>query len=143
MCLVQINSDIYLLFRASGEFNLAYLDIQKAYNRIDVNDFEYFSLLGHGSFGVVVHAKKKSTRKSYAVKIQTKVGMLDVYRGIEARVVSEKDAVVACRHPFIISMDYAFQTSSLVFMAMDLGTGTIMNYYACVKYITWIFIVYV
>lgn len=78
-----------------------------------------------GGFGIVVHCKKKSTGKHYAMKIQTKLGLLGCYPSNGHRVNIEKDALMACRHPFIISMDYAFQTKSLVMMVMDLGLGAL------------------
>lgn len=78
-----------------------------------------------GGFGFVVHCKKKSTGKHYAMKIQTKLGLLECYPSNGQRVNIEKDALMACRHLFIISMDYAFQTKSLVMMVMDLGAGAV------------------
>ena len=57
------------------------------------------------------------------VEIQSKVGLLDTFYDCLERVVQEKEAVASIHHPFIISMDYAFQTQALVMMLMDLGTG--------------------
>lgn len=76
-----------------------------------------------GAFGIVVHCKKKSTGKHYAMKIQTKLGLLANYAPDYSGVSIEKEALAACIHPFIISMHYAFQTTNMVMIVMDLGTG--------------------
>ena len=57
------------------------------------------------------------------MKIQSKMGMLESFGDVPQRVETEKQALALCCHPFIVSMDYAFQTRSLVMMVMDLGTG--------------------
>lgn len=67
--------------------------------------------------------RKKTTGRHYALKIQTKVGLLRNYADVISRMQDEKRALAACHHPFIVSMDYAFQTPSLVIMALELGTG--------------------
>lgn len=93
------------------------------YNRVRVDDFEYFSKLGEGGFGFVVHCRKKSTQKHYAMKIQTKVGLLECFSDDMSRVDFEKQAFASCEHPFIVNLDYAFQTDSLVIMLLGLSTG--------------------
>lgn len=69
----------------------------------------------------MVHCKKKSTGKHYALKIQTKTGLLENFSDHPARVVLEREAASHCHHNFIVSMDYAFQSESLAFMVVELG----------------------
>lgn len=64
-----------------------------------------------------------SNKKHYAMKIQTKLGLLDCYSDDMSRVDFEKQAFASCQHPFIINLDYAFQTDNLVIMALGLCTG--------------------
>ena len=56
-------------------------------------------------------------------KIQPKIGLLNCYNDVPHRVDNEKQVIAACNHPFIISMDYAFQTKTLILIAMDLGNS--------------------
>jgi hypothetical protein len=42
-----------------------------------------------------------------------------------SRVDFEKQAFASCQHPFIINLDYAFQTDNLVMMALGLSSGEI------------------
>jgi serine/threonine protein kinase len=45
-----------------------------------------------------------------------------------SRVTFEKEALAKCHHPFIISMDYAFQTPELAIMVTALGTGESLQF---------------
>jgi serine/threonine protein kinase len=88
---------------------------------VRVEDFEYMNKLGEGGFGFVVHCKKKSTGKHYAMKIQTKVGLLECFADDPRRSDFEKQAFASCQHPFIINLDYAFQTDALAIMVLGLA----------------------
>ena len=122
-CLQAVYTDIFLPFKYSTIYNKVMKSMQHHYNRITPDDFEYIEVLGQGGFGLVVHCKKKSTGKHYALKMQTKMGLLKCYKNVLHRVDFEKQALAACNHPFIVTLDYAFQTNTLVFLAMQLGTG--------------------
>ena len=91
------------------------------------NDFEYIRKLGHGTYGIVVHCRKKSTGVDYAMKIQLKEALLKSFQDDPRRVEHEKRAAAACNHPFIISLEYSFQTESLAIMVLKLGTGGDLN----------------
>lgn len=122
-CVECIYKDLFLPFAGTDTYKSLAAKMKKAYNCVVADNFEYVGLIGSGSFGIVVHAIKKSTKKHYAMKIQRKVGLLETFSNCMERVVSEKEAVASCHHPFIVSMDYAFQSTGLVFMVMDLGTS--------------------
>ena len=127
-CLVVLCSELYKPYKQTPLYASSVGAIKNVYNQVKPDDFEYFDELGFGSFGFVVRCKKKSTGIMYAMKIQMKLGLLECFSDCPSRVVYEKEAVAACHHPFIVSMDYSFQTRSLVMMAMDLGTeGTLSD----------------
>ena len=122
-CLKDIFKDIFQPFKYSSQYNDIMTNMTEGYNRIQPDDFEYIEVLGQGGFGLVVHCKKKSTSRHYALKMQTKMGLLKTYKSVLYRVDYEKQALAACNHPYIVTLDYAFQTSTLVFLAMQLGTA--------------------
>jgi serine/threonine protein kinase len=95
--------------------------IKNKYNHVKLSDFEYYNKLGEGGFGFVLHCKKKSTGKHYAMKIQTKQGLLECYHDEPSKVLLEKDAFASLQHPFIVNLYYAFQTPSLAIMVLDLA----------------------
>lgn len=123
LCLKDIFKDIFQPFKYSSQYNDIMTNMTEGYNRIQPDDFEYVEVLGQGGFGLVVHCKKKSTGRHYALKMQTKMGLLKTYKNVLYRVDYEKQALAACNHPYIVTLDYAFQTSTLVFLAMQLGTA--------------------
>jgi Regulator of G protein signaling domain len=78
-CFMDINSNIYQRFLATEEYIKLKAEIKQSYNRVKVDDFDYMKKLGEGGFGLVVHCRKKTTGKHFAMKIQTKKGLLDCY----------------------------------------------------------------
>lgn len=69
----------------------------------------------------MVRALKKSTGTYYAIKVITKSSLLLANQSDPHRVTLERRVMTKCNHPFIIGLDYAFQTIDLVMMAMELG----------------------
>ena len=121
--LIRINDELFSDFKLGDSYVKSVDAMTHKFNKVKLDDFSFFKKLGHGSFGMVVECAKKSTGVRYAMKIQSKRGMLKCFRDCPHRVVFEKEAVMKCRHPFIISMDYAFQTPELTLIVMDLGTS--------------------
>ena len=122
-CLRQINEQLFKPFKSTINYAWSIIALRNEFNNVAVNDFEYMELLGQGGFGFVVHCKKKSTGKHYAMKIQSKSRLLEMYPDCPKRVTIERDALVKCHHPFIISMDYAFQTADFAVLVTALGSG--------------------
>jgi serine/threonine protein kinase len=98
-------------------------ELKAAYNIVMLPDFDFYESLGTGSFGYVYRVGKKSTRTQYALKIMPKQKLLYSYLDDYNSVVSEVEMLVAVRHPFIISMDYSFQSSQFAMIAMELAEG--------------------
>lgn len=63
VCFQQIHTNIYIPFKRTLEYSRLMKELQNMYNRVKLTDFEYYSRLGEGGFGFVVHCKKKSTGK--------------------------------------------------------------------------------
>ena len=92
----------------------------RKFNNVSASDFEYMECIGKGGFGMVVKGRKISSDKYYAIKIQSKTELFEVHREAPECVEHEKLAMAACKHPFIAELHYAFQTKSLVMLAMTL-----------------------
>jgi serine/threonine protein kinase len=123
ICLSLILTELFQSFRKTPAYSAALVSRRNQFNKMELKNFEYMEALGEGSFGMVVHCKKKTTGRHYAMKIQCKRRLLEQYPDHPERVVYEKEAVSKCHHPFIISMDYAFQTKRLAIMVTALGSG--------------------
>mmetsp|Transcript_28012 Transcript_28012/g.63443 ORF Transcript_28012/g.63443 Transcript_28012/m.63443 type:complete len:305 (-) Transcript_28012:178-1092(-) len=57
------------------------------------------------------------------MKLQTKKGLLECFQDDPWRADFEKQAFASCQHPFIVNLDYAFQTDSLAIMVLGLATA--------------------
>lgn len=123
ICFKELFCSTYLPFRRTPSYRAYKSTYARTYNRIRVDDFDYVGILGQGGFGRVVHAKKKTTNQHLAMKIQLKTALLRHFRSDIAALQSEKLVFASCQHPFIVSMEYSFQTEGLVFIVLDLVTG--------------------
>jgi hypothetical protein len=122
-CFLGMYHNIFIPFKASDSYVSLTKQLKEQYNNVRPDDFEYMNKLGEGGFGVVVHCKKKSTGKHYAMKIQTKVGLLECFSDDPKRADYEKQAFASCQHPFIVNLDYAFQSETLAIMVLGLATA--------------------
>jgi protein-serine/threonine kinase len=122
-CFLGMYHNVYLPFKSTNEYFELTRQLQKRYNHVKLNDFEYFGKLGEGGFGFVVHCRKRSTGKHYAMKLQTKKGLIECFSDDPWRADFEKQAFASCQHPFIVNLDYAFQTDSLAIMVLGLATA--------------------
>uniref|UniRef100_K3X895 Protein kinase domain-containing protein n=1 Tax=Globisporangium ultimum (strain ATCC 200006 / CBS 805.95 / DAOM BR144) TaxID=431595 RepID=K3X895_GLOUD len=113
----------FLRFKTTPEYDAYKKDVKDTYNKVTVEDFEYLELLGSGGFGRVVHARKKSTGKHYAIKIQLKAGLLDEHHDQLGQITSEKDILQVCHNPFILDMQYSFQTPAHAIIVTELVRG--------------------
>ena len=128
-CLDIILNEVFIPFKVSSKYGESLLQFKSLYNKVEPDHFEYFEKLGSGGFGLVVRCLKKSTGVYYAMKIQTKDGLINNCGGHYERVTLERNALALFRHPYIINMDYAFQTGSLVMTVMELATGILLYHY--------------
>lgn len=124
ICFKEMYHNIYLPFKNKKEYEILCTKLRDKYNRVQPDDFEYFTKLGDcNSHGFIVRCRKKSTGKYYAMKIQNKKELLLNFKEDMRQVDREKQAFSRFQHPFIVNMDYSFQTPSLVFMATGLALG--------------------
>jgi len=77
-------------------------------SNVNFDNFNILMLLGRGSFGKVVLAKKKDNKKLYALKILNK-SKVKLQNQID-HTLSERAILEKIDHPFIVKLKYAFQT---------------------------------
>lgn len=88
---------------------------------MSTEDFVIMKQIGKGSFGVVFQIKMKRNNKIYACKRLNKKDL--VARKQVAHTNTERRVLANIDHPFIVSLRFAFQTKSKLYMLMDYHCG--------------------
>jgi serine/threonine protein kinase len=65
---------------------------------------------------------KKSTDSHCAMKIQLKTAMLDCFSDDPKRIDHERRVLASVHHPFILGLQYAFQTETLAILVLEMVT---------------------
>merc|ERR1711862_1012393 len=89
--------------------------------KVNIEDFELMTVVGKGSFGKVIQVRKKDTRKIYAMKVLNKKTIFD--RGEVEHTKAEKNILQKLCHPFLVNLNYSFQTSDKLYFIMDYVNG--------------------
>ncbi|KAJ6252137.1 serine/threonine-protein kinase ypk2/ykr2 [Anaeramoeba flamelloides] len=90
-------------------------------DKVSRDDFNLLAIIGRGTYGKVYMVKKKDTSEIYAMKILQK-DMLTKNQQISQRM-SERNVLMRVRHPFIIGLQYSFQTPEKLYMVLDYAPG--------------------
>lgn len=89
--------------------------------KVDLKDFVIKSVIGKGSFGKVFLVQKVQDGKVYAMKSLRKDVIID-YDQIESTML-EKEILLKADHPFLVGMEYVFQTDTKIFFVMKFVRG--------------------
>jgi 3-phosphoinositide dependent protein kinase-1 len=83
-------------------------------------DFDFFEIIGEGSYSTVTHAREKSTGKEFAIKILNKKHIVKEkkikYVNVEKSVLNKIH-----HHPLIVRLYYTFQDSYSLYFVLDLA----------------------
>lgn len=112
---------VYIPFKNDYEFERMCDAIRQSYNNVSVDDFQYLTKIGEGGFGLIVHCRKLSTGRNFAMKIQPKAALLKHFRRTPFSVMLEMKAYCCCNHPYLASLAYAIQTPTVAVMVMPLS----------------------
>lgn len=129
-CFCRIHDRVFVPFQNTDEYK-SLADKVVNHNKVKVDDFNFYEIVGRGGFAVVAHGVKISTGIHYAIKIMPKSQLLECFHDCPHRVDYEKQAMEKCKHPFIIGLDYSLQTPLYAVMVMELGRG-LLCYRLCV-----------
>lgn len=86
-----------------------------------IHDFELLSVVGKGAFGKVLQVRKRDTGVIYAMKVLNKQHL--VKRAQVEHTQSERNILEDIEHPFIVSLRFAFQTPTKLYMVLDYFNG--------------------
>ena len=89
--------------------------------QVTKDDFEILSVLGRGHFAKVMLGRKRNTGNLYAIKVIHKKRVTE--RKHVAHTKTERRVLGKIRHPFIVSLHFAFQTEHKLYLALDYCPG--------------------
>lgn len=78
-------------------------------------------MLGKGSFGEVYLVQKKTNKQLYAMKVLQKSKIMGQNLVKYAR--TERNVLSYTKHPFIVGLNFAFQTNDKLFLILDYCPG--------------------
>ncbi|XP_015679896.1 serine/threonine-protein kinase Sgk3 isoform X1 [Protobothrops mucrosquamatus] len=85
-------------------------------------DFDFLKVIGKGSFGKVLLAKRKWDGKFYAVKVLQKKIVLN--RKEQKHIMAERNVLLKnVKHPFLVGLHYSFQTIEKLYFVLDFVNG--------------------
>eukprot|EP00007_Cunea_sp_BSH-02190019_P008008 CAMPEP_0174229438 /NCGR_PEP_ID=MMETSP0417-20130205/416_1 /TAXON_ID=242541 /ORGANISM="Mayorella sp, Strain BSH-02190019" /LENGTH=459 /DNA_ID=CAMNT_0015306985 /DNA_START=130 /DNA_END=1509 /DNA_ORIENTATION=+ len=90
-------------------------------DRVGIDDFELMKVVGKGSFGKVLQVRKRDTGKIYAMKVLNKKTILE--RNEVEHTKAEKSILQKLVHPFLVNLNYSFQTPDKLYFIMDYVNG--------------------
>jgi len=88
---------------------------------ISIDDFNLLKVLGRGAFGKVMMVEKKDTKQIYAIKSLRKEELIDKDQIEHTR--TEKSILENVNHPFLVGLEWAFQTPEKIFFVMQFMRG--------------------
>ena len=86
-----------------------------------IANFTLLSVIGRGGYGKVFLAQHDTTHRLYALKVMKK--SLLATKNISGAAIQEKHILSLLRHPSLVTLRYAFQSPSKLYLVMDYVAG--------------------
>ncbi|CAK4630344.1 hypothetical protein LEN26_010076 [Aphanomyces euteiches] len=89
--------------------------------KVTLDDFHLVKVIGKGSFGKVLLVRKRDNGLVYAMKVLRKENIIKRNQVEHTR--TERHVLGYVRHPFIVGLNYAFQTVDKLYFVLDYCAG--------------------
>ncbi|KAL4429689.1 hypothetical protein ABPG74_017098 [Tetrahymena malaccensis] len=89
--------------------------------KIGPNSFIVHGLIGKGSFGEVYLVEKKDSQQLYAMKVLHKSKIMR--HNLTRYALTERNVLSVTKHPFIVRLNFAFQTQDKLFLILKYCPG--------------------
>lgn len=97
------------------------------YSALNRSMFNLLYPIGKGGFGKVWKVNLKRTKQEYAMKEMLKARIIS--KRSENSVMNERLLLSMIKHPFIVNMEFAFQSRENLYLVMDLMPGGDLRYH--------------
>uniref|UniRef100_A0A8C2JG10 Serine/threonine-protein kinase Sgk1 n=1 Tax=Cyprinus carpio TaxID=7962 RepID=A0A8C2JG10_CYPCA len=132
--LLLLPSDKYCIYVIIWMQNIQLVEMNGAYalilalitvcfsNSAKPTDFDFLKVIGKGSFGKVLLAKRKRDGKCYAIKVLQKKVILK--KREQKHIMAERNVLLKnVKHPFLVGLHYSFQTTDKLYFVLDFVNG--------------------
>eukprot|EP00897_Mesotaenium_endlicherianum_P003032 jgi/Mesen1/2757/ME000017S02128 len=89
--------------------------------KIGPDDFELLRVVGQGAFGKVFQVRKKDSGEILAMKVMRKDRIIERNHGDYMK--AEKEILTKMVHPFIVQLQYSFQTRTKLYLLLEFVNG--------------------
>ena len=90
-------------------------------SKVTPDDYTLLKVIGRGAFGKVLLVRHNLSNKIYAMKVLSKNTLLKHNQVNYTKM--ERNVMIKLRHPYIVSLHYAFQTEEKAFLVSDYCSG--------------------
>jgi serine/threonine protein kinase len=80
-------------------------------------------MLGKGSFGEVYLVEKVGNKNLFAMKVLKKDMIMNQNQNLTRYARTERNVLSIMNHPFIVKLNYAFQTEKKLYLILDYCPG--------------------
>jgi serine/threonine protein kinase len=94
---------------------------EPAKKMVVLEDFDILKVIGRGSFGKVLQVRKKDNKKIYAMKVLNKKSIIEKAEVDHTK--AEQSILQKLCHPFLVNLNYSFQTPDKLYFIMDYING--------------------
>eukprot|EP01083_Nonionella_stella_P064611 168603_1 len=99
----------------------------KTEKQVTLDSFEFLKVIGRGSFGKVMQVREKKTGEIYAMKILKKSAIIARNQVEHTR--AERKILEALQHPFLMGLQYAFQSKGKLYFVLNYYRGGELFYH--------------
>lgn len=100
---------------------MALQTVSKDGKQITMEDFTIVSVIGRGFYGKVMLCKSNTTGECFAIKTVHKARLVQSNK--VDTILRERDILAKCRHPFVVSLRFAFQTATKFYLGIEYVPG--------------------
>lgn len=100
---------------------------QNLNGKISKDDFNLLKVIGQGSYGKVFLVQHKKTGETFAMKVLKKEELIK--RNQIEHTMTERRILERIKHPFIVSLQYSFQTKRKLYFVLDYCPGGELFFY--------------
>ncbi|CAI2369649.1 unnamed protein product [Moneuplotes crassus] len=121
------DDDMIMIEEDMADYDQLVKDNQAKQGKTSKEDFNMMKVIGQGSYGKVFLVQHKKTGISYAMKMLKKADLKK--RNQVEHTMAERRILEKIKHPFIVSLQYSFQSKKKLYFVMDYCPGGELFFY--------------